>query len=126
MSVRVRPVRFTNDIAAMRRFLEALGLRPRITGDSGTWVDFTAPPTGMVGLHDAAAAVTEYTAAQTSLSFEADEPLEPLRDRLIEAGYADAHIVDEAFGRTLFVTDPDGVWVAIDGTQTDLHGYQVQ
>src|SRR3954468_10809790 len=65
MSVRVRPVRFTNDITAMRRFLEVLGLRPRITGASGTWVAFTAPPGGMVGLHDAAAAITGYTATQT-------------------------------------------------------------
>jgi hypothetical protein len=49
--------------------------------------------------------------------------LEPLQDRLVAAGFTDAHIVDEAYGRTLFVTDPDGVWVAIDGAQTDLHGY---
>jgi len=25
------------------------------------------------------------------------------------AGFADAHIVDEAYGRTLFVTDPDDI-----------------
>ena len=35
----------------------------------------------------------------------------------------DAHIVDEAYGRTLFVTDPDGVRVAIDAQMTDLYGY---
>lgn len=121
--MRVRPVRFTHDVTAMRRFLEVLGLRARVVADTGTWVDFTGPDIGMAALHDAASAVTTHTAGQTTLAFEADEPLEPLRDRLVEAGFADAHIVDEAFGRTLFVTDPDGVWVAIDGTQTDLHGY---
>jgi hypothetical protein len=41
----------------------------------------------------------------------------------VAAGLADAHIVDEAYGRALFMTDPDGFWVAIDGVQTDLHGY---
>jgi len=122
--MRVRPVRFTYDVAAMRRFLEALGLQPRIASEGGGWVDFTIDSSGMIALHDATTPTqTGYTAGQTSLSFEADEPLEPLRDRLRRAGFADAHIVDEAYGRTLFVTDPDGVWVAIDGRQTDLHGY---
>jgi hypothetical protein len=122
--MRVRPVRFTNDVAAMRRFLEALGLTPRIASTGGGWVDFTIDTTGMAALHPAPGTVTPYQAGQTALSFEADEPLEPLRDRLAAAGFADAHIVDEAYGRTLFVTDPDGVWVAIDGRQTDLHGYE--
>ena len=122
--MRIRPVRFTNDVAAMRRFLEALGLRARNASDQGGWVDFTIDSPGMAALHDATSAVTGYGPGQTSLSFEAEEPLEPLQDRLMAAGFTDAHIVDEAYGRTLFVTDPDGVWVAIDGTQTDLHGYR--
>jgi hypothetical protein len=120
--MRVRPVRFTNDVAAMRRFLETLGLRARITSDHGGWVDFSIDSPGTVALHDAASAVTVQGPGQTSLAFEADEPLEPLQDRLMAAGFTDAHIVDEAWGRTLFVTDPDGLWVAIDGTQTHLHG----
>jgi hypothetical protein len=124
--MRVRPVRFTNDVPAMRRFLEVLGLSARVAADGGGWVDFTAPTTGMAALHDATQTQTGYAAGQTSLSFEADEPLEPLRQRLVEAGFTDAHIVDEAYGRTLFVTDPDGVWIAIDGVQTDLHGYHLQ
>ena len=121
--MRVRPVRFTNDVAEMRRFLEALGLNARIAADGGGWVDFTTGSPGLAALHDAATAQTGYQAGQTTLSFEADEPLEPLQERLAQAGFTDAHIVDEAYGRTLFVTDPDGVWVAIDGVQTDLHGY---
>jgi len=124
--IRVRPVRFTNDVAAMRRFLEVLGFEARIASENGGWVDFTIDSGGMAALHEAASAVTDYKAAQTSLSFEADEPLEPVRDRLHAAGFTDAHIVDEAYGRTLFVTDPDGVWVAIDSTQTDLHGYRAE
>ncbi len=116
--MRVRPVRFTNDLGAMRRFLEALGLKARVESTTGGWVDFTIETTGMAALHDASGAATGYRPGQTSLSFEADEPLEPLQDRLVAAGFTDAHIVDEAYGRTLFVTDPDGVWVAIDGART--------
>src|SRR5262249_811432 len=109
-------------VPGMRRFLEALGLTARISG--GGWVDFTSPTSGMAALHEAPGTVTPYQSGETSLSFEADEPLEPLRDGLIAAGLRDAPIVDEAYGRTLFVTDPDGDWVAIDGAQTDLYGYE--
>lgn len=122
--MRIRPVRFTKNVAAMRRFLEALGLQARISSEDGGWVDFTIDSVGMAALHDATTVATGYGPGQTSLSFEADEPLEPLQDRLVAAGFTDAHIVDEAYGRTLFVTDPDGVWVTIDGRQTDLHGYR--
>jgi len=121
--MRVRPVRFTDDVAAMRRFLEALGLRPRIASDNGGWVDFLTKDGGGAALHDAATATSGYRAGETSLSFESEEPLEVVRDRLHAAGFADADIVDEAYGRTLVVTDPDGVRVSVDEVQEDLYGY---
>ena len=121
--MRVRPVRFTDDVAAMRRFLEALGLRPRIASDNGGWVDFLTKDSGGAALHDAATATSGYRAGETSLSFESEEPLEVVRDRLHAAGFADAHIVDEAYGRTLVVTDPDGIRVSVDEVQEDLYGY---
>jgi catechol 2,3-dioxygenase-like lactoylglutathione lyase family enzyme len=120
--MRVRPVRFTDDVAAMRRFLEALGLQPRIAADGGGWVDFTSKESGGAALHEAASATSGYPAGETSLAFESAE-LEAVRDRLHAAGFADANIVDEAYGRTLFVTDPDGVRVAVDEVQEDLYGY---
>lgn len=120
--MRVRPVRFTDDVAAMRRFLEAMGLRARITSDGGGWVDLTAAA-GLVGLHDAASSATGTAAGVTTLSFESEEPLEILLDRLHAAGFADAHIVDEAYGRVLVVTDPDGVEVHVDEVMSDLYGY---
>jgi len=77
----------------------------------------------MAALHDAASNSSGYRAGDTSLAFESDEPLEAVRDRLHAAGFADAHIIDEAYGRTLLVTDPDGVRIAIDERQDDLYGY---
>jgi hypothetical protein len=121
--MKVRPVRFTNDVAAMRRFLEALGLKPRIASDSGGWVDFTTEESGGAALHDAAMATSGHAAGETSLSFESAEPLEAVRDRLHAAGFTDAHVIDEAYGRSLQVTDPDGVPVTIDAVQEDLYGY---
>ncbi|HEY2949098.1 MAG TPA: VOC family protein [Micromonosporaceae bacterium] len=121
--MRVRPVRFTENVAAMREFLQELGLRPNVESESGGWVDLVGDAPGMAALHDAASNTSGYRAGETALSFESDEPLEAVRDRLHAAGFADAHIVDEAYGRTLFVTDPDGVRVAIDEEMTDLYGY---
>jgi hypothetical protein len=74
VTVRIRPVRFTHDVPGRRRFLEAIGLTARISG--GGWVDFTSPTSGMAALHGAPGTITPYQAGETSLSFEADEPLE--------------------------------------------------
>src|SRR4051794_34422774 len=69
-AMRVRPVRFTDDVAAMRRFLEALGLRPRIASDNGGWVNFLTKESGGAALHEAATATSGYKVGETSLSFE--------------------------------------------------------
>lgn len=120
----VRPVRFSDDVPAMRRFLAALGLAPRIESDGGGWVDLVAPKPGLVAVHDAATSAGGYPSGSTTLSFESDEPLEAVRDRLQRAGFADAHVIDEAYGRVLHVTDPDGVDVVVDEASEDLYGYR--
>ncbi|HEY2794225.1 MAG TPA: hypothetical protein VGJ28_17805, partial [Micromonosporaceae bacterium] len=68
----VRPVRFTDNVAAMRSFLEVLGLRSRIASDNGTWVDMSAGG-GLVALHDAASSDTGGVRGATRLSFESDD-----------------------------------------------------
>lgn len=120
--VRVRPIRFTDDVAAMRRFCEALGLAADVVSDGGGWVTFTAPAGG-AALHDAASSDGGCAPGTTELSFEYDGPLEELEARLHAAGFADAHVVDESYGRDLVVTDPDGVTVIVNEVQHDLHGY---
>jgi hypothetical protein len=65
----VRPLRFTDNVQAMRAFLGTLGLRSRIEAERGGWVDMVAGR-GMVALH-AAASSTGAKAGDTSLSFEA-------------------------------------------------------
>jgi hypothetical protein len=118
----VRPLRFTDDIAAMRSFLELLGTSSRVESDRGGWVTMVSGA-GTVALHDAASSATGARPGQTALSFEGTD-LEALADRLADAGWDDATIWDEAYGRVLSVTDPDGVALWID-THDDHYGYRI-
>ncbi len=118
--MKVMPVRYTNDIDALVGFYRALGLELNSASRSGSWADMTAGG-GMLGLHIAADAEAPRPTGECELSFEADERLEETLSRLQAAGYADAHIIDEAFGRSLRVTDPDGVPVQVNELDPDLY-----
>ena len=117
----VRPIRFTDDVDAMRDFLVLLGLQPRIAAQGGGWVDLVAGA-GMVALHDAASATSGAAAGETHLSFEAED-LDALAARLTEAGVPDVTIIDEAYGRQLECTDPRGDTVVVGDVQEDLYGF---
>ncbi|WP_432892517.1 VOC family protein [Kribbella sp. CA-245084] len=119
----IRPLRFTADVEAMRAFLEALGLRSRIESERGGWVDMLTGR-GMVALHDAASSSTGGQPGQTTLSFEA-EKIDELRDRLEQVGFVDATVFDEAYGRVLSVTGPDGVVIWVDERSEDMYGYKL-
>jgi hypothetical protein len=119
----VRPLRFTDDIVAMRGFLELLGLSARVEARRGGWVDLVSGA-GMVALHDAASSDTGGVAGETRLSFEGAD-LDALATRLTDAGWSDATIWDEAYGRVLGVTDPAGRPLWVDGHEGDDYGYRV-
>ncbi|MFI1224178.1 MULTISPECIES: VOC family protein [unclassified Streptomyces] len=106
----VLPIRYVADVAASRRFYEGLGLafRPDLSVD--VWAQLAAGA-GEVGIHDAAVSQGR-PPGTTELGFATDEPLEAVADRLAAAGYA-YDLVDENFGRSIRVTDPDGVTVQI-------------
>ena len=119
----VRPVRFTDDVAAMRSFLEALGLAPRVESDRGGWVDMVAGA-GMVAVHEAATSDTGGVPGQTRLSFEADDH-DLLADRLGRYGFSEVAVHDENYGRVLVVTDPVGDDLLVDERSEDLYGYRL-
>jgi hypothetical protein len=119
----IRPLRFTADVPAMRTFLETLGLRSRIESERGGWVDMIGG-WGMVALHDSAHTASGAQAGETTLSFEADD-IDELKDRLIAAGYQDATIWDEAYGRVLSVTPSGDVQIWFDERTKDLYGYKL-
>lgn len=118
--MKVLPIRYTDDIDALVRFYGALGLELNTVSRAGGWVDMTAGG-GMLGLHVASRAERPRTSGDCKLSFETDTGLEELVVRLHAAGYADAHILDEAFGRSLHVTDPDGVLVQVNQSDPSLY-----
>ncbi len=119
----IRPLRFTADVEAMRAFLETLGLRSRIESERGGWVDMLTGR-GMVALHDAASSSTGGRPGQTTLSFEADK-LDELKERLEQVGFVDATVFDEAYGRVLSVSGPEGVVIWVDERTDDLYGYKL-
>jgi hypothetical protein len=119
----IRPLRFSDDIQAMRAFLETLGLRSRIESERGGWVDMVAGR-GMVALHDAATSSTGGKAGDTRLSFEADD-IDELMERLLAAGYQDTNVWDEAYGRVLSVAVPGNLTIWVDERNDDLYGYKL-
>ncbi|MGB4136524.1 MAG: hypothetical protein WA971_08165 [Microbacterium sp.] len=118
----VQPIWFHDDIAGAREALEALGLRVGIASDDGGWIELRAAGGGSVGVH-AASGRAEGDGAGWGLSFLYSGDLDALAARLRDADVA-ASVVDESYGRTIRLPDPDGgadIW--INGPQTDLYGY---
>ncbi|GMA26345.1 hypothetical protein GCM10025864_41040 [Luteimicrobium album] len=111
------------DVAEVAATLERLGLRRRITSDVGDWVDLAAPGGGLVAAHRA-----ERPSVQ--ISFEHPD-VQALAERLEAAGIA-ATVVDESYGLSLRIPNPDagvapavpaGTEIWVNQTQTDLYGY---
>lgn len=120
--MKIAPLLFTGNIAAMRRFCEVLGLHASVVADGGGWVSLTAANGSTLGLHRDTVADPPRLAGQCELCFEADEPLEAVLTRLSAAGY-DAVIVDESFGRSIRVVGPDGKVIQINEAMSDFYGY---
>ncbi|PFG39983.1 hypothetical protein ATJ97_2503 [Georgenia soli] len=98
-----------------------LGFRRRITSDGGGWADLVGH--GILGLHAGEATTVDGTTA-CEISLEVGD-LAPLLGKVTESGLQ-AHLIDEAYGRTLRVTMPDGSELWVNETQRDLYGYHVE
>lgn len=114
-SLAVLPVWYTDDLAWSRAVLEAIGLRPRISSDSGGWLDFSADGGGLAALH-------RETTARVELSLEYAGNLDVFAQGLIDAGLQ-AMLIDESYSRTVRVTTPDGDELWINGAQEDFYGF---
>jgi catechol 2,3-dioxygenase-like lactoylglutathione lyase family enzyme len=113
--VRLLPIRYCADVAASTRFYRALGLELGAATRPGGWVELPAAA-GLLALHRVADG-----AGACELAFEADEPLEAVVARLAAAGYPAEPILDESFGRSVRVRDPDGVPVQINENDRSLY-----
>ncbi|MDN5765717.1 MAG: hypothetical protein L0H96_01150 [Humibacillus sp.] len=118
-------IRFTDDVARMRAYLEALGLSAGITR-STTQADWAAmhAGAGQVLLHSAATSDHRMPSGTTLLTGETPDVAE-LAGILEHRGPATV-LVDEAYARSLEVIDPLGALVVVNETQTDTYGYDTQ
>jgi catechol 2,3-dioxygenase-like lactoylglutathione lyase family enzyme len=114
--MRVMPIRYARDVEAAVRFYQALGLDLQAVSRPGAWAEL-AGRGGVLAVHTAGAD----DAGLCELAFETDEPLEAVVARLQSAGFACEAIVDENFGRSVRVTDPDGVWVQVNEHDRELY-----
>jgi catechol 2,3-dioxygenase-like lactoylglutathione lyase family enzyme len=117
--MKIVPIRYVADVAASARFYAALGLVPGDSSRSGNWTELSASG-GMLGLHTARTSEQDVP-GRVELAFETAEPLEVLAERLAAAGFEPEAILDENFGRSLHVTDPDGVLVQVNEHDRELY-----
>jgi catechol 2,3-dioxygenase-like lactoylglutathione lyase family enzyme len=119
--MRVRPIHFVPDVEEALRFYQALGLELDAHSRSGRWIELTAQG-GEIGLHDAATADDGEGREGFAVNFVADEPLEEVEHRLLAAGFPpEGAIVDQSWGRCLFVRAPDGTVIQIDERDRELY-----
>jgi hypothetical protein len=112
--MRVLPIRYSSDVEAMTRFYAALGFSAGPVSRPGGWVELPAGG-GTLAVHRGD------DVGRCELAFETDELLEDVAERLRKAGYEPGPVIDEGFGRSLRVPDPDGVPVQINAYDRDLY-----
>jgi hypothetical protein len=117
--MKVMPIRYVADMSASTRFYAALGLAGGDESRSGNWIELQGSG-GLLGLHTARSSEQDVPGA-VELSFLADEPLEEIAERLSGAGFDSGLILDENFGRSLRLVDPDGIAVQVNEHDSTLY-----
>lgn len=113
------PVVYVTDIYRSREFYERLGLRARTADRSGRWIEL-ADGDGGVALH-VAHATQRHEPAHVELTFEVGDALDGLRERLVNSGDdVLPEIEDDSFGRVLVVHDPDGLPIQLTERDPEL------
>jgi catechol 2,3-dioxygenase-like lactoylglutathione lyase family enzyme len=119
--MRLRVIHFVPDVAEAARFYEALGLQPDARARTGMWLELLAAG-GELDLHDRAVAADGAGRDGFAINFVSDEPLELVERRLRDAGFPpEGTIVDQEWGRSLFVPGPAGTRVQIDEQDKGLY-----
>lgn len=133
----VMPMLVTHDVPGAADWLAThLGLQRRISSEGGGWTDLEiAEQGGLVAIHHAgnlefeppaqapAAPGSPMHEVAVGLSFEHSD-VDALLERVRAAGLDDAHVIDEAYNRTLLVDCPDGDTIWVNGKMADLYGYR--
>ncbi|HEY0260344.1 MAG TPA: VOC family protein [Lacisediminihabitans sp.] len=118
--MKIIAIRYTSRSADLVGFYAALGFPVDVESRTGDWIEL-ASSSAAIAVHTAEPDEPNSAPGSTELAFEADEPLEVVRSRLTQAGFPGAVIVDEAYGRSLRILDPDGVAVHVNDFDRQLY-----
>ncbi|GAB3536561.1 hypothetical protein GCM10027403_17650 [Arthrobacter tecti] len=112
----VMPIWYTPDTAAAEKVFTDIGAKKRRSSDAGAWLDFTAKNGGLLAVHAADDDGAE-------LAFEFAGNVEVIQQRL-RSGGVPATLIDESYGRSLRLPNPDGGEIWVNEWQEDLYGYK--
>lgn len=117
--LRLRPMVHVTDMRASVAFYEALGARVVHGSRDGDWVllELAGTRWGLL----AHPPNPEQAEGMVELNFEADIPLDDLATQLRDAGAPVGEPGDEAFGKQLQLTSPDGLLIKIDELDPELY-----
>lgn len=116
----LQPVVFATDVDASVAFYEQLGFPPRARRRNGEWVELDAGSRARLAIHGRPQHVE--SADRVQLCMETDRPLRELAADLEAMDVAAPEgIVDESFGLSVTIHDPDGLPVMIQEHDTDLY-----
>jgi catechol 2,3-dioxygenase-like lactoylglutathione lyase family enzyme len=122
--MRPMTIRYVRDMDAARRFYLALGLTHDFTSRKprrgpSVWTELSGTPGPGLALHYAPEGSCNGKRAE--LCFQSDELLEDVVARLRAAGYQpETDIVDESFGRSFVIRDPDGLLIQVTENDYEL------
>lgn len=111
-----------DQMAAGAALLGQHGLHARIASDSGGWSDLVGQ--GLFAFHRGTLQTVEGEAPEQPVvevfgeTGDLDQLVAGLEEHRVEAS-----LIDEAFGRSLRVSQPDGSQLQINETQQDLYGF---
>jgi catechol 2,3-dioxygenase-like lactoylglutathione lyase family enzyme len=114
------PMVYVSDLTRSIEFYRLLGLQPSVTARSGDWAELRLGD-AILALH-ATDRLPATGRQRVELCFASSEPLEALVERLESSGVPiERPIVDESFGQTVIVRDPDGLLIQIGNLDADLY-----
>lgn len=117
--VALMPLVYVSNIERAATFYAAFGMEPVARSRSAQWAELRLGD-ATLGLH--VADPLPLPSDRVALCLEAREPLEALVERLANAGITPSRPTsDEAFGRSLEVTDPDGLVVQVNEHEPELY-----
>ena len=117
--MKLMPIVYVTEMARSVAFYEGLGLTPKTKDRSGMWFELTLGD-AVLALHQADA-LPEQKGQRMMLTFVSTEALEALVARLRQHNIQPEGIVDEAFGRSFRVFDPDGLLIQVNEHEEELY-----